>query len=74
MTEEQGSVLAGNPVESEGTTEATEATTELTAPEWVSDDHREFVDNKGWKTTDDVVKSYRNLESQIGTDKLSLPA
>lgn len=74
MTEEQGSVLSGNPVESEETTEATEATTELTAPEWVSDDHREFVDNKGWKTTDDVVKSYRNLESQIGTDKLSLPA
>jgi len=73
MTEEQGSVDAGNPAESGENTVQAEATTELTTPEWVSNDHRDFVDNKGWKTTDDVVKSYRNLESQIGTDKLALP-
>ena len=48
---EEGSVLAtGNPVETQGQEEAAAvaATSELTSPEWVSDEYRSFVDNKGW--------------------------
>ena len=62
--EEQGSVDAGNPVEGGAVSETSvqdvqtaQATTSLTTPEWVSDEHRGFVENKGWQTTDDVVIS-----------------
>ncbi|MAN64592.1 MAG: hypothetical protein CMI60_21895 [Parvibaculum sp.] len=78
--EEQGSADAGNPVEGGAVSETSvqdvqtaQATTSLTTPEWVSDEHRGFVENKGWQTTDDVVKSYVNLERQIGTDRIPLP-
>ena len=73
--EEQGSVDAGNPVEGSAVESqpAAQVATELTASEWVSDEHRGLVENKGWKTSDDVVKSYVNLERQIGTDRIPLP-
>lgn len=71
---EEGSVLAGNPVEEQGNVEeSAPATTELTASEWVSDEYRSFADNKGWKNSDDVLKSYVNLEKQIGQDRVALP-
>ena len=74
---EEGSVLAtGNPVETQGEEEAAAvaATSELTSPEWVSDEYRSFVDNKGWKSADDALKSYVNLERQIGQDRVALPS
>lgn len=74
---EEGSVLAtGNPVETQGEEEvaAVAATSELTSPEWVSDEYRSFVDNKGWKSADDALKSYVNLERQIGQDRVALPS
>ena len=74
---EEGSVLAtGNPVETQGEEEvaAVAVTSELTSPEWVSDEYRSFVDNKGWKSADDALKSYVNLERQIGQDRVALPS
>jgi plasmid replication initiation protein len=71
---EEGSVLAGNPVEEQGNVEeSAPATSELTASEWVSDEYKSFADNKGWKNSDDVLKSYVNLEKQIGQDRVALP-
>jgi len=78
MSEEEGSVLTGNPV-SEDTGVAAEpvtetaADTELTTAEWVSEEYNDVVSAKGWKSADDVLKSYVNLEKQIGTDKITLP-
>lgn len=71
---EEGSVLAGNPVEEQGNVEeSVSATSELTTSEWVSDEYKSFADNKGWKNSDDVLKSYVNLEKQIGQDRVALP-
>lgn len=78
MSEEQGSVLAGNP-EVEDTGVATEPVTEaaaestLTEAGWASQEYSGVVEAKGWKSADDVLKSYVNLEKQIGSDKVTLP-
>tara|TARA_R110000787_G_scaffold89802_4_gene189965 strand:- start:4961 stop:5854 length:894 start_codon:yes stop_codon:yes gene_type:complete len=84
MSEEVGSVLTGNPVSedtgvaAEPVTETaaeteTETATELTTSDWVSEEYNDVVSAKGWKSADDVLKSYVNLEKQIGTDKVTLP-
>lgn len=36
---------------------------------WFGDANKEFVTSKGWKTGDDAVTSYRNLETLWGADK-----
>ena len=77
---EEGSGLTGNPVPdeqgeevvSDGATSAT-ATSTLTTPDWISDEYRTFAENKGWKNADDALKSYVNLEKQIGQDRIALP-
>lgn len=46
------------------------------APDWVAgldDAGKAFVGNKGWKSPSDVLASYRNLEGQLGADKLVIP-
>jgi hypothetical protein len=76
---ELGSADAGNPeaasAESEVAVETTPtiSTSELTAPDWVSDDYRSVVDAKGWKSADDVLKSYVNLEKAMGKERLAVP-
>ena len=72
MSDEDGSVLTGNP-EAEDTSESQPAATELTTPEWVSEEYKEVVETKGWKTADDAIKSCVNLEKQVGGDKVLLP-
>ena len=76
---EEGSVITGNPVEqgdenTDSSALASEQTSELTKSEWISDEYRQFVDNKGWKNADDALKSYVNLEKQIGQDRIALPS
>lgn len=44
-------------------------TTTTTAPDWMTgfnDDHKGFVQNKGWKAPTEMVDSYRNLEKLVG--------
>tara|TARA_R110002167_G_scaffold30838_1_gene101870 strand:+ start:1026 stop:1856 length:831 start_codon:yes stop_codon:yes gene_type:complete len=69
---EEGSVLSGNPV-AEASDGVEGQTSELTAPNWVSDEYQSVVENKGWQNADDVLKSYVNLEKQIGQDRVALP-
>ena len=38
------------------------------------DDYNEVIEAKGWSGTADVLKSYVNLERQVGADKVVLPA
>lgn len=40
-----------------------------TPPAWFGDANKEYVTGKGWKTGDDAVQSYRNLETLVGADK-----
>ena len=53
---EDGLLTADNP-----TTEA-----------WHSEENGEFIGNKGWKTADDAVNSYRELEKSMGS-RVKLP-
>lgn len=39
------------------------------ATPWYGDTHRELVGAKGWKSPDDVLTSYRGLETLLGADK-----
>tara|TARA_R100001594_G_scaffold5297_2_gene16828 strand:- start:6076 stop:6936 length:861 start_codon:yes stop_codon:yes gene_type:complete len=75
MSEDQGSVLTGNPIEETPApvVEAAVGETTLTQSDWVSDEYKEVVEAKGWKSADDVMKGYVNLERQIGADKVVLP-
>jgi len=36
---------------------------------WFGDAHKDFVTNKGWKSGDDAITSFQNLEKLIGADK-----
>jgi hypothetical protein len=36
---------------------------------WFGEPHKEFVTNKGWKSGDDAITSFQNLEKLIGADK-----
>jgi hypothetical protein len=49
-------------------TDQTQQSTTDTIP-WFSETHKEFVENKGWKTGDDAIGSYVNLEKLVGADK-----
>tara|TARA_R100001594_G_scaffold26371_2_gene51148 strand:+ start:7098 stop:7928 length:831 start_codon:yes stop_codon:yes gene_type:complete len=60
--EAEGSILeTGNP--------------EATATDWTADldDYKDVIEAKGWKGANDVLKSYVNLEKQVGADKVVLP-
>ena len=45
------------------------------ATDWTQglDDYNEVIEAKGWSGTADVLKSYVNLENQVGADKVVLP-
>ena len=60
--EAEGSVLTGNP--------------EAAAESWATglDDYNEVIEAKGWQSNADVLKSYVNLERQVGADKVVLPS
>jgi hypothetical protein len=60
--EAEGSVLAGNPEDSE--------------PSWSEglDEWKEVIEAKGWASNADLMKSYVNLEKAVGADKVVLPA
>ena len=62
MAETEGSVLTGNPEGSVST--------------WTDglDDYKETIETKGWQSNADVLKSYVNLEKQVGADKVVLPS
>jgi len=34
--------------------------------QWYSEDNKNFIENKGFKSADDVIKSYANLERMVG--------
>jgi hypothetical protein len=59
--EAEGSVVTGNPEAVEGS--------------WTAglEEYQEVIDAKGWQSNSDVLKSYVNLERQIGADKVVLP-
>lgn len=59
--EAEGSVLTGNPEAVEGS--------------WTAglEDYQDVIDAKGWQSNADVLKSYVNLERQVGADKVVLP-
>lgn len=62
MSEETGAPEDGQGTDSEG----------QEAPAWVETldaDRRAFVDNKGWKTPDDALTGYQNLEKVLGADR-----
>ena len=64
------------PNETEGSAILTEdAGNPDVATDWTQglDDYQEVIEAKGWKGTDDVLKSYVNLEKQVGADKVVLP-
>lgn len=74
MSEEIGSVLAGNPAPAVAAGEAQPAAASTAAPsgEWFDsfpDDVKGVVTNKGWKSPADAVGSYMNLEKLLGADK-----
>ena len=61
-------------------TEGSEILTEDTgnpevAVDWTQglDDYKDVIEAKGWKGANDVLKSYVNLEKQVGADKVVLP-
>ena len=65
------------PNETEGSAILTEdAGNPEVAADWTQglDDYHEVIEAKGWKGADDVLKSYVNLEKQVGADKVVLPA
>lgn len=39
----------------------------------LSGDYRTVAERKGWKSPDDVLKSYVSLEAKVGADKVPLP-
>lgn len=39
------------------------------AAPWFGEAHKGFVESKGWKTPDDAITSYANLEKLIGADR-----
>lgn len=39
---------------------------EVNVPAWYSEDFAELVEKKGFKSADDALKSYKNLESMVG--------
>ena len=64
------------PNETEGSAILTEdAGNPEVATDWTQglDDYHEVIEAKGWKGADDVLKSYVNLEKQVGADKVVLP-
>lgn len=47
------------------------------APDWTAtlpDDIKSVVTAKGWKAPTDVINSYRNLETTLGTKRFEMPA
>lgn len=46
---------------------------EVSLMDLISDDHKSLVDSKGFKSVDDVVKSYANLEKMVG-NSVRIPA
>lgn len=40
-----------------------------TASPWFGEPHKAFVESKGWKTADDAITSYANLEKLVGADR-----
>lgn len=38
-------------------------------PAWFGDANKDFVTGKGWKTGDEAITSYRNLETLVGAEK-----
>ena len=49
---------------------------EAPATDWAAglDDYNEVIEAKGWSGPGDVLKSYVNLERQVGADKVVLPS
>ena len=62
MSDVDGSVLTGNPDGDGGN--------------WAAglDDYQDTIRAKGWTGPEDLLKSYVNLESQVGLDKVVLPS
>ena len=60
--EAEGSVLTGNP--DAGTSNWSDGL----------DEYHDVIEAKGWASNSDVLKSYVNLEKQVGADKVVLPA
>ena len=64
------------PNETEGSAILTEdAGNPDVATEWTQglDDYKDVIEAKGWQWAGDVLKSYVNLEKQVGADKVDLP-
>ncbi len=59
MTEPEGSLL-------------TEPAVDNSQQEWYGESSKELVESKGWKTADDAIGSYRELEKSMG-GKLKMP-
>ena len=44
-----------------------------TTPQWYGEESKELVENKGWKTADDALKSYGELEKTMGS-RVKMPS
>jgi hypothetical protein len=44
-------------------------TTDPSPAPWYSDEHKPYVEGKGWKGPNDVITSVRNLETLVGMDR-----
>jgi len=62
------------PVAESASTESPAVTNEINLLDHVSADHKSLVDSKGFKSVDDVVKSYANLEKMVGNSVRIPPA
>ena len=72
MSEQAGSVLAGNPAAGQAPAAGGEVAPAPGGEGWVStlpESVRGVVLNKGWKGPEDAIQSYTNLEKLLGADK-----
>tara|TARA_R110000787_G_scaffold91459_2_gene192786 strand:+ start:8970 stop:9815 length:846 start_codon:yes stop_codon:yes gene_type:complete len=75
MSEEtEGSVLTGNPEGSGESTQVWHAGLEDYKTETGDGNDISIIEAKGWKSNEDMLKSYINLERSVGADKVVLPA
>ncbi len=63
---DEGSALAGNPEDIPGGDGGDGAS-------WAGNEYQDLITAKGWGGVDDALKSYVNLESTVGGDKITLP-
>lgn len=65
--------ILGNSQESNETAEEVKSEA-VTNENWYSTEYQELIESKGFKSADDVIKSYANLESKLGSSVKIPPA